>query len=263
MRKYLYAGVVASGFLLIGAAPAYADVQPAPADAQQDAGGLLGSAGGIGLDNPLDGTPLLDVKPGANSILPQDDDVPPARTGFGQAGEAPIEAAQQPVAPQDIPYPGGSIPTPGGLSDLPVGGGLFGGTIPVVGGLLPNGPSLARNSARTLPAISGMPAGGTSVPADATSTPADGTSAPAAGTSVPAGGTSVPAGGTSVPAGGTSVPAGGTSVPAGDQGKTGANKPAADKPTQAAPAQSKPAKVDPAIASDRRLHEEPTDPMTP
>ncbi|MEU8613550.1 hypothetical protein AB0C29_36760, partial [Actinoplanes sp. NPDC048791] len=74
MRKWFYAGAVVGGFLLLGAAPAQADVVPAPA------GGLLGSlgggatqglgldpAGGLNLASPLDGSSLMDVKPGQNS----------------------------------------------------------------------------------------------------------------------------------------------------------------------------------------------------
>ncbi|RSM46536.1 hypothetical protein DMB66_49440 [Actinoplanes sp. ATCC 53533] len=77
MRKWFYAGAVAGGFLLLGAAPAQADVVPAPA------GGLLGSlsggqglddqglgldpAGGLNLASPLGGSPLMDFKPGRNS----------------------------------------------------------------------------------------------------------------------------------------------------------------------------------------------------
>src|ERR1044072_6894067 len=101
MRKYLYAGAVAGGFLLLGAAPAHADVQPAPAGAQQDAGvgGLLGSTGGLDQPGRLripdatggSGT-LLDVKPGNNSAdvpgnVDQARDGIPARTGLGAAAD--------------------------------------------------------------------------------------------------------------------------------------------------------------------------------
>jgi hypothetical protein len=237
MRRHLYAGAVAAGFLLLGAAPAYADVQPAPADAQQDAGdpgGLLGSTNGIDLSNPLGGTSLLNVNPGDNSVLPPQDDVPPARTGFGRAGAQRDSSgpAERPVAAEKVdalPVPDRGLPT-GALSQLPIAS-LLGGGLPVIGGLLPNGQSplgsradqesgllddgvpllgglgglLPGHSARTLPAASGMPAGGTAVPA---------------------------------------------------------GEPAQDVPDGTKPAQPdpKPAAADPAIADDHRLHEEPTDP---
>jgi hypothetical protein len=245
MRKYLYAGAVAGSFLLLSAAPAYADEQPA-AGAQQDGGalgGLLDPASGVNLNNPLGGTSLLNVNPGDNSLLPPQDAVPPARTGFGQAGDpnsdpaGDVEAPARTVADvsrkgEGLPVSGGGLPT-GALSQLPVAG-LLGGGLPVIGGLLPDGRSplggMAANqesglldgglpllgglgglipgsSAHTLPAVSGMPAGGTAVPIDDQVAPA---------------------------------------------------KPAQTRPAK--PAQTKPDAVDPAIANDQRLHEEPTDP---
>src|SRR5688572_24922936 len=75
MRKWFYAGAVVGGFLLLGAAPAQADEVPTPV------GGLLSSlggssgdpglgldpAGGLNLESPLGGAPLVDVQPGQNS----------------------------------------------------------------------------------------------------------------------------------------------------------------------------------------------------
>src|SRR5919199_4097784 len=105
MRKYLYAGAVAGGFLLLGAAPAHADGQPAPASSRQD-GGALGSllgttggldpAGGLKIKDPVGGAGLVHVRPGDNSAdvpgatgnpLPARAGVPAARTGLGQAGD--------------------------------------------------------------------------------------------------------------------------------------------------------------------------------
>jgi hypothetical protein len=247
MRKYLYAGAVAGGVLLLGAAPAYADVVvPPPVAGQQPdggpTGGILGPDGGLNLGNPLGDAKVLDVSPGDNTpdltgaagnVLPARGDVPAARTGLGQAGRRGPAAAAQPGADPagsalsqaaDGPLPTGGAP----LSELPIGnlpignllgGGLLGGG----GGLLPAGraagshqesglmPSdlpllggglgglLPFSTARTLPAYSGMPAGG--------------------------------------------VPT--TTQPA---------KPVKKPRPAAAPAQ------DPAVANDARLHEEPTDP---
>jgi hypothetical protein len=254
MRKYLYAGAVAGGLLLMGAAPAYADVLPAPVNAQPDGGGLggvLGSDGGLGLDNPLGGSRILNIDPGTNtpdltgpagSVLPDTGSLPAARTGLGKAtgGKSAAKPAAGPV--EDLPgvggggLPTGGLPTgglgggglpTGALGGLPVANLLQGG---LLGGLLPDGrmrtmPTresglLSDNlsvlgaldgvlpvpSARTLPALSGLPAGG-------------------------------------------------TDVPAADQPDTRQPQPAA--PTDPAPQQ--PAD-DPAIANDGRLHEEPTEP---
>jgi hypothetical protein len=232
MRKYLYAGAVAAGFLLLGAAPVYADVQPAPAGAQ---GGLLDPADGIDLGNPLGGSPLLNVDPGDNSIFPRDA-VPPARTGFGQASS---DAAKRPAAAESDgtreapPVAGDGVPT-GSLSQLPVAN-LFSGGIPVVGGLLPNGRSPLGSRAdqesglfdNGLPLLGGF---GGMLPGDSTRT------RPAV----------------------SGMPAGGTALPAGDQ--VAPARPGRDTPNQAKPGKPKPATVDPAIANDHRLHEEPTDP---
>jgi hypothetical protein len=229
MRGYLYAGAVAGGFLLLGAAPAHADVPPAPAGAQQDAGavgGLLGStggldpAGGLRISDPLGGSgSLLDVKPGDNSadvpeapdnLLPAQDGVPSARTGLGRAGDRPTRRATE-----DLHAVGGGLP----VSNLPISNLLRGG---LIGGLLPNGPTAGLSRADQESGLLGgdLPLLGGLLP-QVPSAPA----APAA---------------SGLPAGGTDVPA--TQDPA-------PTKPAAGKPAE-----------DPATANDARLHEEPTDP---
>ena len=125
MRKWFYAGAVAGGFLLLGAAPAQADVVPAPA------GGLLGAlsggqglvddqglgldpAGGLNLASPLGGAPLMDVKPGRNSA----DFTGPA-SGVLSKDDAQVREADE---------PGGRKPAHGSApADLPQIGGLSGG----------------------------------------------------------------------------------------------------------------------------------------
>jgi hypothetical protein len=238
MRKYLYAGAVAGGFLLLSAAPAHADGQPAPAGAQQDAGalgGLLGStggldpAGGLRISDPLGGSgSLLDVKPGDNSadvpdaagnLLPAQDGVPAARTGLGRAGDGTAQhsalVAQRP-ATEDLPAVGGGLP----VSNLPISN-LLGG-LPMIGGLLPNGSAAGLSRADQESGLLGgdLPLLGGVLPLFP-----NGPAAPAA----------------------SGLPAGGTDVPV------------AQHPAQTKPAAVKPAE-DPAIANDARLHEEPTDP---
>jgi hypothetical protein len=248
MRNYLYAGVMAGGFLLLGAAPAHADVQPAPAGAQQDAGalgGLIGStggldpAGGLRISDPLGGSgSLLDVKPGNNSadvpdaagnLVPASDGVPAARTGLGGAGDRnaarPARPERRPSA-EALPAVGDGLPT-GALGGLPVSN-LLGSGLSLIGGLLPNGQTAGFGRADResgllggdLPLLMGLLPDASSVPA-----------APAA----------------------SGLPAGGTAV-----------TPAQEQPAQPQPAQHKPAAPaaagDPATANDPRLHEEPTDP---
>ena len=229
MRRYLYAGAVAGGFLLLGAAPAHADVLPAPAGAQQDGGalgGLLGStggldpAGGLRISDPVGGAgTLLDVKPGDNSadvpgavdnVLPAQDGVPAARTGLGRAADrtAPRTArTMQRPSTEDLPAVGGGLP----VSNLPISNLL--GNLPI-GGLLPNGSAtgLSRADQESGLLSNDLPLLGGLLPI----------SAPDA----------------------SGLPAGGTDVPAAPR----------TKPAAAAPAE------DPAIANDARLHEEPTDP---
>lgn len=269
MRKYLYAGALAGGFLLLGAAPAQADVVPAPqAGQQQDGGGLTDPLGpnGLSLDQPLGGSPLIDVNPGDNSILPSQDGMPAARTGLGQRNEPGRRAAdgslpalpgadRLPIAGRPAsglpvsglpvsgrPVSGGGLPT-GALGQLPISN-LLGGGLPLVGGLLPDGMSpiggmtrsqeagllggglpllgglgglLPASPLGTLPALSGMPAGGTAIPIDDQPAPAR-NAKPAQVHAAPA--------------------------QAGPASAAGAPAPAAD----------------PATANDARLHEEPTDP---
>ncbi|WP_433722728.1 hypothetical protein ACQP2Y_44640 [Actinoplanes sp. CA-051413] len=122
MRKWFYAGAVVGGFLLLGAAPAQADVVPAPA------GGLLGSlgggatqglgldpAGGLNLASPLDGSSLMDVKPGQNSA-----DLTGPASGLAAQDQARTREADEPAGRRPV---GGSAP-----ADLPVIGGLTGGS---------------------------------------------------------------------------------------------------------------------------------------
>jgi hypothetical protein len=231
MRRYLYVGAVAGGFLLLGAAPAYADVLPAPVGAQQ-VGGLLGStggldpAGGLRISDPLGGAgSLLDVEPGDNSadvpgadgVIPPQSDV--ARTGLGSPGDRttrrPSRPAQRPDT-EDVPAVGGGLP----LSNLPISNVL--GGLPMLGGLLPNGSATGLSPADQESGLlsDGLPLLGGLLPA---------ASAPAEPNA-------------------SGLPAGGTDVPA-------AQQPARTKPAAAV----KPA-PDPAIANDARLHEEPTDP---
>jgi hypothetical protein len=253
MRKYLYAGAMAGGFLLLGAAPAHADVQPAPAGAQQGAGalgGLLGSgggldpAGGLRISDPLGGSgSVLDVKPGNNSadvpdaagkLVPAPDGVPAARTGLGRAGDRnaarPARPERRPSA-EALPGVGDGLPT-GALGGLPVSN-LLGSGLPLLGGLLPNGQTAGFGRADRESGLLGsdLPLLGGLLP-DVSSVPA----APSA---------------SGLPAGGTAV------TPAQEQ-------PAQPQPAQPQPAQHKPAAPaaaeDPATANDPRLHEEPTDP---
>ncbi|MFI7542923.1 hypothetical protein [Actinoplanes sp. NPDC049599] len=131
MRKWFYAGAVVGGFLLLGAAPAQADVVPAPA------GGLLsplggGSgnpglgldpAGGLNLQNPLGGAPMMDVQPGRNSA----DLSGPATDALSEpAGRRPAAGS----APAELPLLGGLTggdSSGGGASGANLGGAFYGG----------------------------------------------------------------------------------------------------------------------------------------
>ena len=154
MRKLLFAGAVAGGFLLLGGAPAHADVLPAPAGAQGSSlgdlltptGNGLDPAGGLNLESPLGGN-LVDVQPGDNTpnltpsdLLPAGDaDTPIKPTGrMPQAGTAQRGLPAADVLTGALPHPGGGRP----------GGGLPTGGLPT--GSLPTG---------SLP-ISGLPIGG-------------------------------------------------------------------------------------------------------
>lgn len=247
MRKYLYAGVVAGCFLLLGAAPAYADAVPAPhaaqaADGQQPDGsgpldGLLDPANGLSLDQPLGGSPLIDVNPGDNSLLPHQDGEPAARTGFGTAGAQERHTRPRPNGSLPLPVSGGGLPT-GALSQLPIGQ-LLGGGLPLIGGLLPDGQSPIGGLTRSqeaglldggLPLLGGLGGLGGLLPASNVRT------LPAL----------------------SGLPAGGTAI---DDQPVQA-RPARIKPAKSEPARPQPAATpaDPATANDARLHEEPTDP---
>jgi hypothetical protein len=260
MRKYLYAGAVAGGFLLFGAAPAHADVPPAPAARQDGAalGGLLGAtggldpAGGLRIDDPVGGSGrLLDVKPGTNSadvpgaagnLLPAKGTVPAARAGLGRPGDRTGSSDARPARPERI-APAGGLPGVGGgglptgaLGRLPVANLLTGG-LPLVGGLLPDGRSAGFAPAQQesgliggVPLLGGL---GGLVPV--------GPAAPAA----------------------SGLPAGGTAVPPQDEPVTQDQSAATDQAApRGGPAQAGSPKpvADPATAKDARLHEEPTDP---
>ena len=226
----------AGGLLLLGGAPAYADQNPAPAG---PLGGLLDPDGGLHVENPLDGSPVIKVKPGTNTpalptlpstpATPTEGGLPSARTGLGGAEPArPADAAADVVksvgdddfAVADVPV--GEILQGGGLPGLMPDGSAPGGTAPVArkesgllgGGLLGGLGGLLPEPARTLPAdvpdTSGMPGGGTDV----------------------------------------------------DPADTGTAKPAGQKPATADPATSRPAaQPDPGGPGDddKRLHEEPID----
>ncbi len=155
MRKYLYAGAIAGGLLLLGAAPAYADATGTGGTGgpnSSSTGGPPGPGGHFKLHRPLGHAKVLDVKPGTNdpdvagatgTLLPQSrgGQLPAARTGLGGARDASPLSAAQPVtgaARSVLPgtaetegLPGG---LGGGLSGPPVAGGLPGGGLPVAGG---------------------------------------------------------------------------------------------------------------------------------
>jgi hypothetical protein len=248
MRKYLFAGAVAGGLLLLGGAPAHADDQPAPAGGVL--GGLLNPAGGVDptggldLDSPLGGK-VVKVKPGTNSpdltgavgdAVPASDGRPMARTGLGDqpANRTPARAATgggaaKPALPAaDVVSE--ALPTPGGvpaLGDLPVGN-LLGGGLPLIGGLMPDG-----RTPSAVPAVresgllgGGVPLLGGLLPDDTARTlPAFGETPDASG-----------------------MPGGGTPVPADDT-----TRPAVDEPPASTPADAGPGD------DTTRLHEEPVD----
>jgi hypothetical protein len=203
MRKYLFAGAVAGGLLLLGAAPAHADDPPVPAGTQPGLlGGLLNPAGGVdpadglNLEGPLGGE-LLDVRPGQNTpdltgapgvVPPATDGRPAARTGLGdpRANRASADARPGGRPAKDVvdsapPQAGGGAPD---LADVPVRE-LLGGGLPLTGGLMPDGRGDAQVTGResglldqgllgglggllpVTPALNGMPLDGTPVPADA------------------------------------------------------------------------------------------------
>jgi hypothetical protein len=256
MRKWFYAGAVVGGFLLLGAAPAHADLIPAPAD------GLLPSANGhgIGLDpagslnleSPLGGASrLVSIRPGQNSTDLQGagsslSDMLPSDGSLLRAPGEPIDSERGAgLAPAGLPLArsggvtgaragrglgglSGGLPT-GNLTSL-IPSGLLGGGL-LGGGLL--SPAAAHRESTLfdggLPLLGGL---GGLMPVNETpdTDPADDRDA-------------------------TSMPAGGTAVdPSAADPST--VDPAAD------PATVDPATVDPAIdepVRDPRVHEEPID----
>jgi hypothetical protein len=257
MKKWCYpAAAVAGGLLLIGGAPAYADGGlPVPAGQQgaqplgglgdllDPAGNVLDPSGGVRVDGPLAGTPVVKVKPGANTpdlagLAPR------AHTGLG--GVPPKGAtSQQPAAdvvgealPQAGGLPVGGLPVgelPVGelpsLGGLPLVGGLSGG-LPLVGGLLPDGRApLAARQART----ESLLGGGLPVLGDLGGLLPD--SAP---TTLPAGATDV----SGMPPGGAAIP---TDPSAGD--------PSAADPSAAGPAAADPSAADAASQDARAVHD--------
>jgi hypothetical protein len=247
MRKYLFAGAVAGGLLLLSGAPAQADDQPAPAGVL---GGLLNPAGGVDptggldLDSPLGGH-LVNVKPGQNSpdltgaagnALPASNGRPAARTGLGDqstnrtpSGSVAGGTAKPALPAADVVNE--ALPAPGGLpalGSLPAGN-LLGGGLPLIGGLMPDGRTPAAFPAAResrllgddLPLLGGL---GGLLPVDSART-------------LPASDVS------GMPAGGIPVTADDTTTPTVDE-------PAADPadPADAGPGDD-----------DKRLHEEPID----
>ncbi|MFI7596845.1 hypothetical protein [Actinoplanes sp. NPDC049681] len=200
MRKWFYAGAVVGGFLLFGAAPAQADdVVPGPAGGLTGLlpaqGTGLDPAGGLSLPNPLGDAPLVDVKPGTNSADLNSLDVAPPGTApadlpTDRTPATTVPAEELPAAdvvggalPQTSSVlPSnllggdllGQLPLLGGLGGLTPDGripgaasqesGLFTGGLPLLGGL---GGLLPANEipsgAGALPAVNGLPAGGTDV----------------------------------------------------------------------------------------------------
>ncbi|MEV7622031.1 hypothetical protein [Actinoplanes sp. NPDC089786] len=203
MRKYLIAAAVTGGLVLFGAGPAQADERPLPVvdqvggmldpaagGAKPSVGGLNPLGDGMTLDNPLGEAPIVDFKPGTNSVTP-----PKLPGGAAPATSTAKSTAKATEDKADGPNNGistgvGGLPVVGDLMNgggLPllggggVGGGatggerpvatqesrLLGSDLPLLGGLLPEKP------ARTLPAavgddpadVSGLPQGGTDVPA--------------------------------------------------------------------------------------------------
>jgi hypothetical protein len=168
MNKWLYpAAAAAGGLMLLGASPAYADVEPSPGQQQpsggQDAGGLgglldpaggLDPASGVNLGGPLGGSPVVKVKPGQNSpdvtgVVPPKNGAPAARTGLGSSKPTDglpagglLGGGQQDSALPPADVVGEDLPI-GSAAGGPLGG-LLGG-LPL-GGLLPDGGTPALSS---------------------------------------------------------------------------------------------------------------------
>jgi hypothetical protein len=249
MRKWFYAGAVVGGFLLLGAAPAQADLVPAPADgllpSANGQGIGLDPAGSLNLESPLGGASrLVSIRPGQNSadlqgagsslsdMLPSDGSL--LREPVAQERNTHLAPAGLPLARTGASAGGvtgrrmgqlsGGLPTnsltgliPSGL----LGGGLLGG------GLLSSAGSPRESTLFDggLPLLGGL---GGLMPVNETpdTDPADDQAV-------------------------TGMPAGGTAV-----------DPATADPATVDPATVDPATVDPAIdepVRDPRVHEEPID----
>ncbi|MEU7903217.1 hypothetical protein [Actinoplanes sp. NPDC049118] len=122
MRKWFYAGAVVGGVLLLGAAPAQADLVPVQTDGlvnSADGRGIgLDPAGSLNLESPLGGAnQLMNIKPGQNSAdlqgLGSLSDMMPRNTGLLQGVAEPDGRAQG----------AGLVP-----AGVPVGGLTRGGT---------------------------------------------------------------------------------------------------------------------------------------
>ncbi|HET6533257.1 MAG TPA: hypothetical protein VFH03_21930 [Actinoplanes sp.] len=266
MRKYVIIAAAAGG-LLAGGAPAYADQHPAG-----PLGGLLDPAGGgVNLDNPVDGDPIIKVKPGSDTpalpaapglptaglptsdAAPTEDASPSARTGLGGARSA-LPAAGAVGGP-----PLGSVRNDDfAVADVPVGRLLNGGGVPGLG-LMPDGSAPLAPTGRStresgllgggVPLLGGL---GGLLPEPARTLPADGPDT----SGMPAGGTTVDPSDIGDPSDtgdpadiGDPAATGGPDQPAGDPpGKPGIGDPATDDPDPSGPGDD-----------DKRVHEEPTD----
>ena len=252
MRKWFYAGAVVGGFLLLGAAPAQADLIPAPADgllpSANGQGIGLDPAGSLNLESPLGGASrLVSIRPGQNSadlqgagsslsdMLPSDGSLLQGPRGsIGQGQNTGLAPAGLPLARSGAAAGGR---TGRGLGQLGGGGlptGSLTGLIPtglLGGGLLGGGFLSSAGAPREstlfdggLPLLGGL---GGLMPVNETpdTDPADDDV--------------------------TGMPAGGTVV-----------DPAAVDPAPVDPTLVDPAPVDPAIdepVRDPRVHEEPID----
>lgn len=254
MRKLLFAGAVAGGFLLLGGAPAHADVLPAPGGAQgsslndllRPTGNGLDPAGGLNLESPLGGN-LVDVQPGDNTphvtppdLLPAagaDSPIKPtARTPQAGTVQRGLPAADtlSGALPHSVGNrPTGGLPTGTLLSGGLLGGGLLGG-LPL-GGSTPNS-RMPADQSESGPLGSGLPM----LASVAGMLPDPATTAQMLPASDPADVSGMPAGGTPVPP---------TEVPPTDPAPT---DPALIDPPRAAGTST-------SAGDDKRLHEEPID----
>jgi len=160
VRKLWYAGAaIVGGIVLFGATPAQADLLPGTGTAEQQAderlADLLGQSNGITVANPLrysslqdtpvGSTPVTQFKAGQNSP-----DLNPLLPGES-ANEPRPQLPAADVVGGALRRPGGAAPL-GGLpiQQLPIRNlplsGLFGGGLPLLGGLNPDGrmPSAAQ-----------------------------------------------------------------------------------------------------------------------